>query len=152
MDKYFRKYVWDDRRTPYLVPVSRLTREQAEYEMLYYAVITGLLFAMIAVMALAPRLPHGNAPIVSLYAFTQVCAALLLWASASFWSALYCAGAPLAALGYFAIFGFHPNLESGDKTLLIVGMLLWVWYSRRLVAIASAYPSLTQSPDAPDVP
>lgn len=146
MDKYFRKYVWDDKRTPYLVPVARMTHQQAQYELLYYAVVTGVLFSMIAVMALAPRPPHGDMRAISLYAFTQVCAALILWASANVWAALYCAGAPIAALLYFAVFGFHPNLETGDKTLLIVAMLLWVWYSRRLVAVARAFPSLAQSP------
>jgi len=142
MDKFFRKYVWDDQRTPYLVPVGRLTRSQAEYETLFYAVITGVLFALIAFAAMSNRLPHGSAHWVSLYAFTQVCAALLLGAGVSVWVALYCASAPLAALLYFALYGFHPNLGSADKALVLGATLLWLWYCRRLLAIARAYPSL----------
>ena len=68
MDKFFRKYVWDEQRTPYLVPVARLTRRQAEYEILYYATLAGVLFGVIALASLSNRLPHGNASGVSLYA------------------------------------------------------------------------------------
>jgi len=142
MDKFFRKYVWDDQRTPYFVPVARMTRRQAEFETLFYAVITGVLFALIAVAALSNQLPHGDARGVSLYAFTQVCAALLLGAAVSFWPALYCASAPFAGLLYFALFGFHASLGTGDKTLLVAAMVLWVWYCRRLLAIARAYAML----------
>lgn len=152
MDKYFRKYVWNDERTPYRIPVARLTRQQAGYEMLYYATVTGVLFSLIALMALMPQPPHGRAPGVSLFAFTQVCAALLLWATSSIWSALYCASAPVAGLLYFAVFGFHPNLGAADMVLLVVAMLLWIWYARRLIAITRAYPSLASARDAPDSP
>ena len=148
MDKYFRKYVWDDERTPYLVPVARLTRRQAEYEMLFYAVFSGVLFALVAVVALSKHLPHGDLQGVSLFAFTQVCAALLLGVSASAWAALYCASAPIAALLYFALFGFHPNLGGGDKVLLVLAMLLWFRYCWRLLAVARAYPSLP-NPSSP---
>lgn len=145
MEKFFRKYVWDEQRTPYLVPVARMTRQQADYEILYYAVLTGVLFALLAVAALSDRLPHGGARGVSLYAFTQVCAALLLGTAVSVWTAMYCASAPLAALLYFALFGFHPSLGAVDKMLLVAAMLLWLWYCRRLLAIARAYPSLAES-------
>jgi hypothetical protein len=145
MDKYFRKYVWDDERTPYRVPVSRLTRRQAEYEILYYAVLTGVLFGLISLASLSDRLPHGNATIVSLYAFTQVCAALVLGATRSAWAALYSAGAPIAALLYFVLYGFHPNLGTADKTLLIAAVVLWLWYCGRLISVARAYPTLPES-------
>lgn len=142
MDKFFRKYVWDDERTPYLVPVSRLTRRQAEYEILYYCVLAGVLFCLVSVAALSDRLPHGHAPLVSLYAFTQVCAALVLGATRSAWAALYSAGAPIAALLYFVLYGFHPNLGTADKVLLIAAVVLWLWYCGRLIGVARAYPAL----------
>jgi hypothetical protein len=149
MDKFFRKYVWDDQRTPYLVPVARLTRRQAEYEILYYSILAGVLFGLISLASLSSHLPHGNASVVSLYAFTQVCATLLLGTTRSAWAALYAAGAPIAALLYFVLFGFHPSLGWADKTLLIVAVVLWLWYCARLLAVARAYPAL---PDAPRPP
>ena len=142
MDKFFRKYVWDDERTPYLVPAGRLSRRQADYELLAYATLSGVLFAVVALAALSVQLPHGDAPGVSLYAFTQLCAAVLLGATRSAWAALYCAAAPLAALLYFGVFGFHPAIGAGDKVLLVAAMVLWVAYGARLVKVARAYPAL----------
>jgi hypothetical protein len=149
MDKFFRKYVWDDERTPYLVPVQRLTRRQAEYEILYYSVLAGVLFGLISLAALSNRLPHGNAPLVSLYAFTQVCAALLLGATRSAWAAVYSAGAPIAALHYFVVYGFHPHLGTADKALLIAAVVLWLWYCGRLVGVTRAYPRLADPSPTP---
>ena len=140
MDKFFRKYVWDDERTPYLVSVARLTRRQIEYELRFYAVFSGVLFGLISIAALSSSLPHGDAQSVSLYAFTQVCASLLLGATRSLWAAFYCASAPLAALLYFVLFGFHPNLGGADKALVVLAAVAWVFYGGRLIAIARAYP------------
>jgi len=142
LDKYFKKYVWDDERTPYFVPVSRLTRRQAGYEILFYALFVGVLCAGISLASLSDKLPHGGAAIVSIYAFTVVCAALLLGMSRHPSAALWCASPPVAALAYFAIYGFHPNLGPTDKVLLVVVMVAWVAYARRLLAVARAYTSL----------
>jgi len=142
LDKYFRKYVWDEQRTPYFVPVERLTRRQTEYEIHFYALATGVLFTLVSLAALSDRLPHGNAQIVSLFAFTQVCAALLLGLTRSTLAALYCATAPIAGLAYFAVFGFHPTLGGGDKLLLVAAMIGWLWYARRLIAVARAWARL----------
>jgi hypothetical protein len=121
------------------VPAARLTRRQAEYELLAYAILSGVLFALVALAALSTQLPHGNAKGVSLYAFTQVCAAVLLGTTRSACAALYCATAPLAGLVYFGLFGFHPALGGGDKVLLVTAMVLWVAYCGRLIKVARAY-------------
>jgi hypothetical protein len=142
VDRFFRKYIWDDERTPYLISVARLTRGQIVYELRFYAVFSGVLFALVSVAALSNSLPHGDARGVSLYAFTQVCAALLLGMTRSAWAALYCASAPIAALTYFVLFGFHPSLGVADKGLLLAAMVLWFAYCGRLLAVARAYSAL----------
>ena len=148
LDKYFKKYVWDDERTPYLVPVARLSRNQASYELHFYALFVGVLCAVVAVLALSSRLPHGSAAIVSLYAFTVVCAAVLLGMSRHPWAAFWCATPPLAGLAYFAVYGFHPNLGTQDKILLVIAMIAWLLYCRRLLAVARAYASLPPASSA----
>lgn len=144
LDKYFKKYVWDDERTPYLVPVARLSQRQAGYELHFYALFVGVLCGIISVAALSNKLPHGNAVIVSLYAFSVVCAAILLGMSRHLWAAFWCATPPVAGLGYFAVYGFHPNLGTQDKVLLVIAMIAWLVYCRRLLAVARAYASLPQ--------
>jgi len=148
LDKYFKKYVWDDERTPYLVPVDRLTRRQAGYELHFYALFVGVFCALFSLAALSSKLPHGHSPIVSLYAFSVVCAAVLLGFGRHPWAAFWCATPPLAGLAYFAVYGFHPNLGTQEKVLLVVAMIAWLAYCRRLVAVARAYARLPQSPGA----
>ena len=141
-EKLFKRYVWHDERTPYLTRVAHLTRLQAQYELFGYSLLMGVLFAVLSVALLSSALPHGNAAVVSIYALTVCCAAVLLGATRHPWAAIWCAGAPLAVLAYFAYWGFHPSLEIGDKALLVAGVLVWLLYSRRVVAVARAWQGL----------
>jgi hypothetical protein len=138
-EKLFKRYVWHDEKTPYLTRVAHLTRAQVHYELFVYSMLMGVLFGVLSLATLSGKLPHGNAQIVPLYAFSVCCAALILGVTRHPWAALWCAGAPLAALGYLAMWGFHPNLESGDRIVLVVVVLGWLAYSRRLVAVARAW-------------
>jgi hypothetical protein len=141
-EKLFKRYVWHDERTPYLTRVANLTRRQAHYELFGYSLLMAVLFGALSLASLSSALPHGDAAGVSIYAFTVCCGAVLLGTTRHPWAAMWCAGAPLAVLAYFAYWGFHPNLEFGDKALLLVGVIAWLLYSRRVVAVARAWPGL----------
>jgi hypothetical protein len=138
-ENLFKRYVWHDERTPYLTRVASLTRAQAGYELFGYALFMGVLFGVLSVITLSPALPHGGAPLVPLYAFSVCCAALILGFTRHPWAALWCALAPCAALAYFGWWGFHPNLESGDKALLVAVALAGLLYSRRVTAVVRAW-------------
>jgi len=142
----FRRYLWHETKTPYFVRASRLTRTQARHELFTYTLFLGVLFAVLAVAALSPRLPHGDAAIVPIYAFTVTCAAVLLALTRHPAAALYCASAPVAALAYFAAFGFHPNLGTLDKIVLIVVVLAWLAYAARTVTITRNFDALADPP------
>jgi len=133
-EKLVRRYVWHGERTPYFTRIANLTRRQAHYELLAYAIFMGVASGVIAVAA-----PSNW---VSLYAFSVCCAALLLGMTRHPWAALWCAFAPLAALAGFALEGFHPRLETAEKVLLVLAALAGLAYSRRLVAVARAWPQL----------
>ena len=113
-----------------------------------YALFVGVLCAVVSLAALSNKLPHGSSVIVSLYAFTVVCAAILLGASRHPWAAFWCATPPLAGLAYFAVYGFHANLGLQDKVLLVATMIAWLAYDRRLLAVARAYAGLPLRPRA----
>ena len=49
----FKRYVWDNRTTPYLVPLSKLNRRQADNEILAYSLFVGVLFGIVAITALS---------------------------------------------------------------------------------------------------
>jgi len=142
-EKLFKRYVWHDERTPYFTRVAHLTRRQAHYELFGYSLFMGVLFGVLSLVALSDKLPHGNAAVVPLYAFTVCCAAVVLGVMRHPGAALWCAGAPLAALAYFGYYGFHPRLEFIDKAFLVALMIAWLLYSGRVVAVARAWSGLS---------
>lgn len=145
-EKLVRRYVWDDERTPYFTRIAHLTRAQAGYELFAYALFMGVLFGVVALVSLSGKLPHGNAAIVPLYAFTVLCAAVLLGMTRHPYAAVYCAASPLGVLAYFAAYGFHPGLATLDQGVLVAVVLGWLAYGLRVVAVARAYPALSDAP------
>jgi hypothetical protein len=144
LEKYFKKYIWDDERTPYLVPVARMTRSQADYEIYAYAVFVGVLFGLVTGGALLSQDPQIRSEAVAVYGFTVVCAAIIFGFTKAVQAAWYCAAAPLVALLYFFLYGFHPNLSTIDHAVLIVFGLIWLRYSLRVAAIARDYPEMPE--------
>jgi hypothetical protein len=138
----FKRYVGDDIKTPYFVAVARLNRVQAKNELFVYTLFLAVLFGVIGVVSLSPSLPHGNTLAVSLYAFLVVGAAVVFGFSKHPAAAAVCASAPVAALIYFTLFGFHPNAATGDKILQVIIAMLWLRYSWRILQIARAYPTM----------
>jgi hypothetical protein len=139
-EKLVKRYVWHDEKTPYFTRVRNLTVLQAGYELLAYCLFTGVFFGVLSVAALSDKMPHGNAKIVPIYAFTVTCAAVIVGVLRHPGAALYCAAAPLAMLAYFAVFGFPANLAGTDHALLVTIMTVWFVYSLRIVAVARAFP------------
>lgn len=148
-EKFVKRYVWNDERTPYFTRVANLTRRQAHYELFGYALFVGVLSGVLSLASLSTELAHGDHAWVSLYAFSVCCAAILLGATRHAWAAFWCGGAPLATLGYFALYGFQPGLETPDKILICALLVGWSFYARRALAIARAWPDLS-GPAEPD--
>ena len=57
-EKLIKRYIWDDDRTPYLVPASRMTRKQADHEIFAYTIFLGILLAIVCLAALP--IPAGR--------------------------------------------------------------------------------------------
>jgi hypothetical protein len=141
-DKLFKRYVLDDVKTPYFVAVGRLTQTQARHELFVYTIFMAVLFGVIGVASISTDLPHMGAAGVPVYAISVVGAAVAFGMTRHAWAAAYCACAPVAALLYFALYGFHPNLGTWDKVLLVVVTLIWLRYSWRVLAIVRTYPDM----------
>lgn len=145
-DKYIKRYVWDDEKTPYFVAVPRLTRSQADYEIFSYTLFLGVLFALISFLSLTENAPHGRSPGVALYAITVCGSAILFGATKHLYAAYYFTLAPLATLAYFVFIGFPPNLAAIDKLVLVIVALVLLRYSLRVVAIAKRYHDMPEGP------
>jgi hypothetical protein len=143
-EKHFKKYVWDDDKTPYFTPVLELDRRQASNEIYVYALFIGTLFSVVALLANTGGLPHGRSFGVALYAFSVVCAAIVLGFTKHPVPAWYCGLSPLAALIYFFYFGFHPNSGAVDHVVILMLTGLWLRYSWRVVAIGRHFEDMPE--------
>jgi hypothetical protein len=142
----FKRYVGNDIKTPYFVAADRLARIQARNELFVYTLFLAVLFGVIGVASLSPTLPHGSSLTVSLYAFLVAGAAVVFGFTKHLAAAAICASAPVGALIYFTLFGFHPNAATGDKILQVIIAVLWLRYSWRILQIARAYPVMPEEP------
>ncbi len=139
-----KRYVWDARTTPYLVPIQRLNRRQADYEIAAYCLFLGILCTVVAVAAVSPATALANSPGMAMYAFSVVCAAVVFAMAKSTAAALYLSATPLAGLAYVLLHGFSGERELLDTVLVAVVLLVLLRYSFRIVAIARAYPGLPE--------
>ena len=144
--KFVRRYFWDDETTPYLVPVERLHRRQADHEILAYVVFTGLLYGAVMLLTMSGRAAYADSFGVSLYAFLVVCATLTFGVTRHFLAACACVLAPVGGLVFSLSFDVYPGMESWDRVLLIGFSLIWLRYSMRLMHIANRYGEMPRPP------
>jgi hypothetical protein len=148
-ESLFRRYIWDSQMTPYLVPLAKLNRRQANSEILVYSLFTGVFFAVIAISSLSDG-PDGGSLGFALYGFSVVCAATLFGIIRSYSAVLYLSATPLAVLAYVYLHGLSSERELLDTVIVTVVMVLLLRYSIRIVAITRAYPGLPEPSDDDD--
>ena len=146
-ENLFKRYVWDDRTTPYLIPVNRLKRQQADYEILAYCVFIGILFGVVSITALTDVGPQGRSPNMSLYALSVTFASVIFGYSKHYHAALYLSAAPLAGLAYLVFYGLGSDHHLFDTLLAALVLILLLWYSRRGITIARCYSALREGDD-----
>jgi hypothetical protein len=140
-EKLFKRYIWDDDRTPYLVPASRMTRRQADHEIFAYALFLGTLLAIVCLAAL----PYaGTSELIVIYAFSAIVGTVVLGVTKHLYAAWYCGAVPLVLLSYLLAYGFPASLAPIDHLVLIVFALVWLRYAYRVVGIARAYPDMPE--------
>ena len=137
-EKLFKRYIWDDDRTPYFVPASRMTRKQADHEIFACTVFLGILSAVVCLAALS----SGAADLIVVYAFSVIVATVILGVTKHAYAAWYCGAVPLMFLLYLLLYGFPAGLAAIDHFVLIAFALLWLRYAWRIVGIAKAYPGM----------
>jgi RsiW-degrading membrane proteinase PrsW (M82 family) len=138
-EKLFKRYIWDDDRTPYFVPAARMTRKQADYEVFAYTVFLGSLLVIVGLAALGHA---GGSDAILLYVFTAIVSTVVLGITKHLYAAWYCGAAPVVFLLGLALYGFPASLAAVDHFVLIVFALIWLRYGWRIVGIAKAYPDM----------
>lgn len=141
-ENMFKRYVGNSTKTPYLVAVENLNRIQANNEIFVYTVFQSVLLALFTAVSISDKLPHAGAAAVPFVALVLLGATIGYGVSKQYMAAAASALAPVAAGLYCAIYGFHPNLGTGDKVVLIGVIVLWARYCWRLLAIARRYDDM----------
>ena len=147
--RMFKRYVFDDARTPQFVRVSKLSRTQAHYEVLFYAMLVVPMCVMFGIMSLSGRLPHGESPVVAFYAFAAAWATIVFAWNKHQVAGTFSATVPIAMLVYLLVFGFPKTMSQPDSLILTGVMFAWAAYNWRIVRIAAAYPGLIDRPEDP---
>jgi hypothetical protein len=140
-EKLFKRYIWDDDRTPYFVPASRMTKIQADYEVFAYTIFLGSLFVIVGLVALSYA---GGSEAILLYVFTAIVSTVVLGITKHLYAAYYCGAAPVVFLSGLALYGFPASLAAIDHFVLIAFALIWLRYGYRIVGIAKAYPDMPE--------
>ncbi len=138
-DKFVKRYVWDDVKTPYFVRVAKMNKIQAGHEIFAYSLFLVVLFLVISLASLSDKAPQGRSEAVSFYAFFVVLGAIFLAMTKRPFAAYVCASAPPTALLYFFFEGFPPGLGGIDKLVLSAATLAIFRYSLRVITIAKTY-------------
>lgn len=145
--KYVRRYFWDDETTPYLIPVGRLHRGQADYEILAYVIFVSLLYGAVMILTMSGRAAYADSFGVSLYAFIVVCVSLVFGVTRHFLAASASVLAPVGGLVFSLSFDIYSDLGTWDRVLLIAFSLVWLRYSMRLMHIAKRYGEMPPPPE-----
>lgn len=148
-ERMFKRYVFDEARTPHLVRVSKLSRTQAHYEILFYAMLVVPVCIMLGIASLSGKLPHGDLPVVALYVLAAAWATIVFAWNKNQIAGAFSATVPLALLLYVAVFGFPENMSGPDSVIVTAVVIAWAAYNWRIVMIAGAYPDMIDRPDDP---
>ncbi len=144
---YVKKYVWDEKKTPYFVSVSRLTRGQAKNEIFIYALFIGVPAMLMAVATTMSVLESGStlSATIGIYSITLCVAAGLLHARKMPIAVYYSVSLPLILLIYLYLRQRNTDVALFDTLVFVAVMLLWLRYLFRLAAICKAYPGLPEA-------
>lgn len=139
-----KRYVWDEEKTPHLIPVAGLSQSQAKRELFVYTLFLAILFALATLILLTGAKSGADFRSLGMafYAFSVFCSAVILGMNKFHSASVYAASAPLAGFLYIVADGFGPGLELVENIGLLIFTLIWFRYALRIMAIAKAFPGL----------
>ena len=149
-EKLFKKYVWDEQTTPYLTPVKKLNRRQADNEILIFSVFIGIFFLIISIIAIGAPPPQRHLG-VAVYGFSAISSCIILFFLKSYFSALYLSATPLAVLAYVFFFGLINERNPTDTLIVTIFLLCLLRYGFRIVSITSKYPYFPRGNGEPPI-
>lgn len=145
-EKFTKKYVWDSDKTPFFVPVDKLTRLQARKEIMLYVMFVGTPFAVLGIVSVAGIVRQDSLAylLAMLYSVSVLAACYYVLTMRHQLAAFYTGTAPLAIFLHFLINGFPPRIHAIEQGLLLVFLLLWLRYAMRIIRMTKRYAEMRE--------
>ena len=150
-EKWTKKYVWDNEKTPFFISVDKLTKLQAKKELFLYLVFVGTPFGLIGFMSLGgiTRGENFGYLLLLIYSVTVLISLYFIGTTKSSYAAFYSATAPLALFFFLLIDGFPPKLAELGQAILLIFLLLWLRYAMRIIRICKRFPEMREGVATP---
>lgn len=145
-EKWTKKYVWDENKTPFFISVDKLTKLQAKKEIFLYLVFVATPFALIAYLSLAAIAREESVVYLLVLAYSVSILISLVYVNAikHQYAAFYSATAPLAILLHLVVEGFPSKLHEIEQAMLLIFLLLWLRYTMRIIRITKRFPEMRE--------
>ena len=145
-EKWTKKYVWDDEKTPFFVPVDKLTKLQAKKELFLYIIFVGTPIGLLGFVSLAAVTRQENIGylLFLIYAMSILASLYFLHTSKNQYAAFYSATVPIVLLLHLIVNGFPSKLHEIEQGLFLVFLLLWLRYAMRIVRMVKQFPEMRE--------
>ena len=145
-EKWTKKYVWDENKTPFFVAIDKLTKYQAKKEIFLYVVFVGTPFALIGFVSLAAIAWQDSLGylLMMFYSVAVLVSLYYLNALKNKYAAFFSATAPIALLLHLFVNGFPSKLHEIEQALLLIFLLLWLRYAMRIIRMCKRFPEMRE--------
>jgi len=150
-EKWTKKYVWDENKTPFFVPVDKLTKLQAGKELFLYVIFVGTPFGLFGFISLAAIAREESIAylLMLIYSVAVLISLYYIQTLKHKYAAFFSATAPLVLLLHLIVNGFPSRTHEIEQALLIVFLLLWLRYAMRIIRIAKRFPEMREGVPTP---
>jgi hypothetical protein len=136
---FLRRYVWDETKTPYFTATHKLTREQADSELLIWSGFVAVFGCVLAMALLSGKLPGGPAPVAGAWATVVVCAAIIMGVTKLPAAAAICTSGPALLAIKTVGAGVRQGQSQAETIVMCVLFLLFFAYALRAMRICQRY-------------
>ena len=141
---FAKKYLWHEKKTPFHLLPSQMSKLQASNELKLFAIFEGVVTGMIVFGIYSHFHATGETNLFPglIYCLFLLFALFILVKHKYLISAIFCVTPPLVVFGIIIFFGFHPNNGLFEKVIL-TGFLVFIFlYSIRIFEICRCFHNL----------
>ena len=146
-EKWTKKYVWDDEKTPSLYRSTNSPQATGE-ELFLYIIFVGTPIGLLTFVSLAAVTRQENIGYLLFLVYAMSILAFTSFTHRRANTAFYSATVPIVLLLHLIVNGFPSKLHEIEQGLFLVFLLLWLRYAMRIVRMAKKFPEMREGDNA----